>query len=69
MPDLSTKTNDALFDRLSQIEGEINARAERPIAGIEDAVTASVQLHEWLSEIALIHIELAKRTATGWRPL
>lgn len=69
MSDLSTMTNDALFDRLGEIEQAINARAARPIAGIDDAVTASVQLHEWLSEVALIHIELAKRTATGWRPL
>lgn len=69
MSDLSTKTDGALLDRLSEIEREINARAERPISGIEDAVTASVQMHEWLREVALIHIELARRTATGWRPL
>lgn len=69
MPDPSTKTNDALLDRLAEIEQAINARAAQPIDGIADATLATVQMHEHLTEIALIHIELAKRTATGWRPL
>ena len=71
MPDLSTKTNDQLFDRLGELEAEINAHTARAdeVRDSDSASAAFVTLHEQLSEVALIHIEMARRTATGWRPL
>lgn len=50
--DLGSKTNDQLFDRLAELEQVV-----------PDADAAS--LTRALREVALIHIELAKRTASG----
>lgn len=65
MPDLSTKTNEQLFDRLGELETQLSAE---PLAG--DLITeVARRVINALREVGLIHIELARRTATGWRPL
>lgn len=66
MPDFSAMTSDELYDRLAQIETAVEAAEPDP------AVSSAVVVHQVLNhlrEVALIHVQLAKRTATGWRPL
>lgn len=63
--DLGSKTNDQLLDRLAELGTEVE---KTPLAG--DRIDASFRgLYGAMQEVALIHIELAKRTASGWRPL
>lgn len=65
MPDLdfSTTPTPKLVDRLDELERDVNA------APPQGAVGALTYLYLRMKEVALIHIELARRTATGWRPL
>jgi hypothetical protein len=58
MSEFSGKTNDQLLDRLGQIEQELESTEPSSVATLALA-----------REVTLIHIELARRTATGWRPL
>jgi hypothetical protein len=65
MSELSTKTNDALLDRLADLERDLDFRGK-----LGDSIDAEFRrLHAVLGEIGRIHIELARRTATGWRPM
>lgn len=65
MPDLATTTTDALLTRLAEIEPELETK---PTAG-EPIDAGMRRMFALLAEIGRIHIELARRTATGWRPL
>lgn len=50
---------DELLDRLTELDTRLTG----------DAPVELTVLLETLREVALIHIELARRTGTGWRPL
>lgn len=65
MPDFSTKTSVELLDRLGELERAVDVE---PTPG--HSIAAAMQnLYGRMKEATLIHIELARRTATGWRPL
>jgi len=65
MPDLRTRTSEQLHDRLTEIETELG----HPAADGQLFDDVMRHLADLLREIGLIHIELARRTATGWRPM
>lgn len=66
MPDVQSKTNDQLLDRLAEIDRDLAAGLGSPGDLVSDIAR---QLFERLAEVGRIHIELARRTAGGWRPL
>lgn len=66
MSDLRTKTNDQMLDRLAELERDVEAA--EPQEG-QQVLPVAHRLCNLTREVALIHIELARRTATGWRPL
>lgn len=65
MPDLSTKTNEQLLARLGELDVALDGS---PLAGSPLAEHFHA-IDQVLREVGHIHIELARRTATGWRPL
>lgn len=65
MSDFGTMTTDELLDRLADLERELDVDPQ-PGSSMSDAVQ---RLYRRMKEATLINIELAKRTATGWRPL
>lgn len=64
MPEFSTMTSDKLLDRLGELERDVDV--PQPGGSVGAAMS---RLYARMKEVALIHIELARRTATGWRPL
>lgn len=70
MPDLQGKPTFELLDRLDAIEAELNALPDAvEVAGLASAVDGFARVHELLRETALIHVEITRRAATGWRPM
>lgn len=67
MPD--TRTTDQLIDRLDEIETAVKGLTAAAVTDLPSAAGKLADYVNHMAEISLIHIELARRTATGWRPL